>query len=1779
MLMTTMFLGAIGIAAPEPVHAAAYTFTVTANAYRNNNSTQGYLESCRVGSESQSCHTNGSYTFTFQVDSAPTSMTFFASDGAYGKSITVSSDVVTNGAKKKSGTVNGYYVEYSSTLTANHTHTWNNNSYSASGNKITATCQGSGTCDLTKPTLTLNASGKTYDGSVVTATLTPNSTWSSQGLTTPTITYSPANSKNVGTYTASAKVGNATATQQFTISPKEVGLTWGTDTFTYDGDSHVPTATATNLVSSDTCNVTVDGAQTAAGSYTATATALSNSNYVLPSAKTKAFTISPKAIDVTGVVAKDKDYDGNATASFDISSAGLSGVVGTDDVSVGGVTGSFADKNAGTGKAVTATATLAGAAASNYAPNPVTGLSATIHHLTTTVSGITAAGKTYDGNTTATVDTSKATFANKVDGDDLSISATGEFDNANVGDGKTVNLTLGDLAGDDASNYIFDKNDSQKTAKASITPKDMTVSAEGYEAEYDGNAHGITVTVTDPAEGYAITYKGPKDADYGASNPSFTNPGTYEVAYKVVAPNYAEFTETETVKIIGKDFEGIDATNVDTTYDGTNHAISVNVPGTYEPYTITYSETQDGEYTTAPITYKDFTDGPKTVYYKVSKTGYNDFKSSGTVTIAQKEVGLEWGETEFTYDKSAHAPEATATGLVGHDTCTVTVDGAKTDANAKSETDSYTATATSLSNNNYKLPAEVIMDFTIAQKEVSLTWGKTALTYNGKEQAPDVTVEGVEDGDTCDLTVEGAKKDSNAKAGVPSYTAKAAKLSDNNYKLPAEVTKDFTIAQQEITVNGITSLGKIYDGNKNATDTLCYEDEHLVGKVKGDDLDLEATAEFEDPNEGKDKPINITGMTLTGDDKDNYVLAKAGQQKTTEGDISQKTLKITAENKTKVYGESDPEFTYEVEGLVAGDSLTGSLSRQVGENVGEHIITLGSLHAGGNYKIDYTHGILTITKAATNSVTVEIDGWTYGDDPKTPVAAADHGVNTAEFTYSKTEDGDYTGTVPTDAGKYYVKATIAETNNYKGAVSDPVEFTIEKKEVGLDWTDTELTYKGIAQKPKAAATGLVGKDECTVTVEGEQTDANAKTGTNNYTATAKTLSNDNYKLPDNDTTTFTIAQKEITVSGIKAKDKVYDGKKDADLVFSDAVLDGKVGDDDVSATATGTFDNKNAGKDKTVSISELALAGDDAGNYVLAKDQQEDTTASINKKPITVTAEEKSKYFGDSDPELTYTVDPALIDGDSFSGALAREEGEDVGDYVISHGTLTAGDNYNMHYVPATFEILQASNSVTAAIEGWTYGEEANEPTATAKFGADTATFTYSDAADGDYSATVPTEAGTWYVKATVPETDNYKGAVSEPIEFEIEKKTIDLEWSDTALTYNGKAQKPKATAIGLVGDDECEVIVGGEQTDSNIKTVTDCYIATATGLDNGNYKLPDEVTCEFTIAPKDLTQAMLSLDSDVIESDGTEQGPEVTLTDEDIKDDDDNPKQLIEDDDYSLSGDVKTSKLGTHVVAVEGKGNYTGTLETSWVLVKEKSNADTEKGVDGAGDINIFVSVEGNTETITVDNFTMAFAKSLLTEEDLARRDAGEDITLYVEVIEESSSDAPLLDRTELQALFKLKSAKDIRWFDIKVWKKIGSEAATLIHELNSPLKMSISVPDEYKNAPEGYTRTFYFGTAHNGSARIIEETADTVIVFGSKEFSTYALAYKDTKIPEPDPDKPDNPDDSDTGDNGNGSSSSKGGAKTGDSNDIAGLMTLMLASACALGVAGYRRRKETDK
>lgn len=120
--------------------------------------------------------------------------------------------------------------------------------------------------------------------------------------------------------------------------------------------------------------------------------------------------------------------------------------------------------------------------------------------------------------------------------------------------------------------------------------------------------------------------------------------------------------------------------------------------------------------------------------------------------------------------------------------------------------------------------------------------------------------------------------------------------------------------------------------------------------------------------------------------------------------------------------------------------------------------------------------------------------------------------------------------------------------------------------------------------------------------------------------------------------------------------------------------------------------------------------------------------------------------------------------------------------------TLKLKDFYNYKWVsvdvderaiPFTIEkgdnaFIKDGDGNDVTIAGWTYGQKANAPTARTRFGsAADYTFEYSSAKDGDFTVNVPVSAGTWWVRATVRQADNYNSAVSEAVAFVIEKAAL----------------------------------------------------------------------------------------------------------------------------------------------------------------------------------------------------------------------------------------------------------------------------------------------------------------------------------------------------------------------------------------------------------------------
>ena len=221
-----------------------------------------------------------------------------------------------------------------------------------------------------------------------------------------------------------------------------------------------------------------------------------------------------------------------------------------------------------------------------------------------------------------------------------------------------------------------------------------------------------------------------------------------------------------------------------------------------------------------------------------------------------------------------------------------------------------------------------------------------------------------------------------------------------------------------------------------------------------------------------------------------------------------------------------------------------------------------------------------------------------------------------------------------------------------------------------------------------------------------------------------------------------VEKKEVTVSGITAENKEYDGGTNATVNASGAIITGKETGDDltVSVSAGSTFDSADAGS-RTVTLGTLTLDGTSAGNYTLATSGNQTTaTANITVRDLTVKPNSgQSKSYGTTpDPVLAYTS-TGTVTGETaaFDGVLSREAGEDVGQYDITKGSLALKDSGT--FKATNYNLVLDTAVVTFEITKGTYGGSA--PTKTVNIlknyaGVQTGTLTAAD-----FFTTAPAEA------------------------------------------------------------------------------------------------------------------------------------------------------------------------------------------------------------------------------------------------------------------------------------------------------------------------------------------------------------------------------------------------------------------------------------------------------
>ena len=497
----------------------------------------------------------------------------------------------------------------------------------------------------------------------------------------------------------------------------------------------------------------------------------------------------------------------------------------------------------------------------------------------------------------------------------------------------------------------------------------------------------------------------------------------------------------------------------------------------------------------------------------------------------------------------------------------------------------------------------------------------------------------------------------------------------------------------------------------------------------------------------------------------------------------------------------------------------------------------------------------TITKADNEITALTIADRYYGDEAATPVAIAKFG--TPAFTYSASENGEYTATVPTAVGKYFVKAAVEGTNDYAGA-EKITSFEIKKQKP--EFTTLPAAIKNLAYDGAAHALVTAG-ETAHGTVEyrlGENDEWSATvpsvTDSGTYSVYYRIKGDDSHSnLEAEAPISVTVAKADVTITAPTAKTGLEYTGEAQELIVAGTVSVGtmqyKVGESEWSeniptATNAGTY---------TV---EYKVVVD--GNY--NEPQGGSVEVVIAKANATITAPTAKT--------LTYTgsAQELINAGSVVGGKMQYKVGEgewseniptatNAGAYtikyrVVADGNHNAADGGEVKVTVAKAEVTVAAPTAKTGLE---YNGEAQKliTAGTASVG----TMQYK-VGEGEWSENIPTatNAGTYTVEYKVVVDDNYVAPQGGSVEVVIAKAnaTITAPTAKT-LTYTGSAQE-LITAGSVVGG-KMQYRVGEGEWSENIPTATNAgtYTVEYRVVADGNHNAVEDGSVEVTIAKVDM--------------------------------------------------------------------------------------------------------------------------------------------------------------------------------------------------------------------------------------------------------------------------------------------------------------------------------------
>ena len=1071
-------------------------------------------------------------------------------------------------------------------------------------------------------------------------------------------------------------------------------------------------------------------------------------------------TVSHAALTVTGLSAGNGVYNGTTAATV-LGTGTLVGIIGLDNVTLTGTAaGAFASPGVGTAIPVTVSGlALGGTAAANYTLTLPTGLAANITAAPLTVTGLAASNKTYNGTTIAAI-TGTGTLVGIAGSDNVTLGGTaaGTFTSLGAGTAIPVTVTGLTLAGTAAGNYSLSQ---PAGLTANITVAALTVTGlAASNKPYDGTTVA-TITGTGALVGILgadnVTVGGTAvgtflSADVGTAIPvtvgslslGGTAAGNYTLTPPTLSANITSTSQTITFgPLTGKNLgdpafpliatadSGLAVTFSVVSGPATIAGNMVSVTG-LGMVTISAAQGGSGDFTAAASVNQSFPVALGLTITTLAGTAGVTGSSDGTGSAAQFNypwgVAMDNSGNGYVADfRSSTIRKITPAGVVTTIAGTAGVTGSSDGTGGGAQ---------------FSRPYGVAVDGS----------GNVYVADTGNSTIREITPSGVV---TTIAGAAGVIGGSNGTGNAAQFNNPCGVAVDGSGNIYVADTQNSII--RKITPAGVVTTLAGYTSRSGA-DGSGYADG--AGNV----------AQFNYP----------CGVAV--DNSGNVYVADTGNRMirmiTPAGVVTTLAGGLTRTGGAGVSGSADgtgraAQFT-EPNGIaVNGSGSAFYVSDTTSDTIrfGQFALITSATAAGGTFGSAFTYQITAGLAAVSYAATGLPTGLSV--NPSTGAISGTIGqYQTAPFSVT-------------------VIATDAQGRNASCILSLTVsQATLTV--VGL--SASNAIYNGTTAATltgTGALVGIIGSDNVTLTGTAVGTFASPGVGTAiPVTVSGLTLGGaaaGNYALIPPAGLTANITAAPLTVTGLSASNKTYDGTATA-TVTGTASLVGVAGSDNVvpSGTAVGTFANSGVGTGVAVTISGLALSGSAAGNYTLTEPT---LSANITAATLTVTAQNATRVFWTANPIFAVAYS-GFATGESVATLTAvptvtttATTFSNVGNYPIAPSGAAAA-NYTFNYVNGTLTITQATATVTVSSSSYTYNGAAEHATATTNPSSLTVNLTYNG------SATAPAAVGSYAVTGTVGNVD-YQGSGTGSLT--ITKATAVVTLTNLSQAYDGTAKSPSA--------------------------------------------------------------------------------------------------------------------------------------------------------------------------------------------------------------------------------------------------------------------------------------------------------------------------------------------------------------------------------------------------